>query len=97
MIRWTEYSWPVFREWYWSATSDEVLEPDEFQWNSGVWEEPVIQLMIPDKSDICLAAMREKYEQTKAIQGQYNKVSILWRQKEKWKKTSPTLSEEDLP
>ena len=61
-IRQTEYIWPVLGEWYRGMTSDEVSEPDEFQWNSGVQEEPITQLMIPDKSDICLAAMRKKYE-----------------------------------
>ena len=38
--------------------------------------------------------MREKYKQTKSVQGQYKKGHILWRQKEKWKETSPALSED---
>ena len=90
LIRQTEYSWPSLREWYRGTTSNEVLEPDEFQWNSGVQEEPA-------KSEIYLAAMREKYEQTKAVQGLYNKSCILQQQKEKWKETSPMFSEEDFP
>ena len=56
--------------------SDEVLDPDEFQWNSEVQEESIMQLRILDKSEICLVAMREKYEQTKAVQGQYDKDCI---------------------
>ena len=41
--------------------------------------------------------MGEKYEQTRAGQGQYDKGHIPWKWKEKWKETSLTLSEEDFP
>ena len=44
-----------------------------------------MQLMMLDKFDIHLGAMRERYQQTKAVQEQYNKGCILWRWKEKWK------------
>ena len=55
-----------------------------------------MQLWVLDKSKICLVAIREKYEQTKFVWGQYNKYCISWRQKEKWKETSLILSEEDI-
>ena len=98
LIRQTESSQPTFKgENYRRAASDEMSEAGEFQWNSEVQKEPVTRLRIPDKSEICLAAMREKYEQTKSIQGQYNKDHIPWKQKEKWKEISLALSEEDIP
>ena len=42
LIRQTECSQLTFKgEHYRNVTSDEVSEPNEFQWNSEVWEEPI--------------------------------------------------------
>ena len=65
LITQTEYSQPMVKgKHYKSVIPDKVLEPDEFQWNSEDWEELVMQLRTLDKCEICLAVIREKYEQT---------------------------------
>ena len=84
LIRQIEYSQPIVKsEQYRSAISDEVSEPDEFQWDSGGRVEPITRLRILDKSKICLAAIREKYRQTKSVQADYKNACILWKHKEK--------------
>ena len=54
-------------------------------------------LEIPDESKICLVAMQEKYGQTKSVQAEYKNAHISLKYKEKWKKISLILLEEDIP
>ncbi|KAG6901068.1 hypothetical protein C0995_001239 [Termitomyces sp. Mi166 len=88
-------------ESYHQAMKDEISELSKFNYlpsfNSWRTRSSLHRLSIPNKLEICLMVLHDKYERTKPPLQPPKECCVPWEKKEKWKGDPSTLTEDNIP